>query len=272
MERNIRLLLCYDGTDFHGWQTQPGMRTVQSVVEDSLRRVLRHDIKLSASGRTDAGVHALGQVANLRTSCNMPCDKLRHAIGSRLPEDVCVRAVADVADTFHATRSALSKLYRYRIHNAAARPVTRMTQRETYHFWEDLDIERMRRAAVHFVGEMDYTSMASAGCKRVTMVREVFRCDVTRHFDEIRVDVEGSGFLYNQVRSMVGTLIEIGRGRWEPDCVAGIMAARDRSQAGPTVTGKGLCLRWVRYPPDHLNREPERPLPNDENPDLPGDC
>ena len=272
MERNIRLLLSYDGTDFHGWQIQPGRRTVQSVVEDSLRRVLRHDTRLSASGRTDAGVHALGQVANLRTSCTMPCDKLRHAVGSRLPPDICVRSVADVADAFHATRSALSKLYRYRIHNAPARPVTRMTQRETYHFWERLDVERMRQAAIHFVGEMDYTSMASADCQRVTMVRQVFRCDVSRHFAEIRIDVEGSGFLYNQVRSMVGTLIEVGRGRWEPDRVAAIMAARDRSQAGPTVAAKGLCLRWVRYPPDLLNPEtgPERPLVQD--PDVPGDC
>lgn len=252
MDRNLRLLLCYDGTDFHGWQHQPEFRTVQGVLSDAIRRVVRHPITLIASGRTDAGVHAVGQVANVATDTNIPSANLRHAFGSRLATDLHVRDVADVSMGFHAIRSATSKLYRYRIHNASCRPVSHMTQRHTYHFWEALDIDRMRAAARHFVGEMDFSAMASARCVRSTMVRRVIRCDVERRFDEIHVDVEGTGFLYNQVRNMVGTLIEVGRGKWEPDHVATILAGLDRTKAGPTAPALGLCLRWVRYPSEHL--------------------
>jgi tRNA pseudouridine38-40 synthase len=257
MERNVRLLVCYDGTGFRGWQSQPGLRTVQGTLEDSLRRVLRHPFKLVASGRTDAGVHAVGQVANVVTSCDIPDNRLRHAVGARLPADVGVRAVDTVSMRFHATHSAVSKLYRYRIHNVSERPVAAFTQRYTHHFWVPLDVEAMHEAARHFVGTMDFTSMTPASCERETTVRTVFRCDVVRHLDEIRVDVKGSGFLYNQVRNMVGTLIEIGRGHWAPERVPAILEARDRSQAGPTAPALGLCLQWVRYPAELLRPEGE---------------
>lgn len=267
MERNIRLIVCYDGTEFHGWQRQRGVRTVQEVVEDALRRVLRHPVNTLASGRTDAGVHAAGQVVNVRTTSAVPASKLRPAIGSRLPKDVTIRAAADVSPEFHATRSAASKLYRYRIHNTRQRPVERMTQRYTNHFWKPLDVDRMREASRHFIGEMDFSAMASADCERATMVRRVLRCDVFRHLDEIRVDVEGTGFLYNQVRNMVGTLTEVGRGHWEPPRVADILASRDRSQAGPTAPAKGLCLQWVRYPAELLR--PNDPPTDDAASDWP---
>jgi tRNA pseudouridine38-40 synthase len=252
MERNVRLLLSYDGTEFHGWQRQPGFRTVQGVLEENLRRVLRHPVRLIGSGRTDAGVHAIGQVANVLTSCTIPSDRLRHAIGSRLPHDLCVREATDVSPKFHANQSSLSKLYRYRIFATFDRPVTRLVQRYAYHFWERIDVDAMRAAARHFVGEMDFTSMAAARCVRATMVRRVLRCDVVRCDPEITVDVEGTGFLYNQVRNMVGTLIEVGRGRWSPDRVRDVLAACDRTQAGPTAPAHGLTLRWVRYPPELL--------------------
>lgn len=209
-------------------------------------------MKLTASGRTDAGVHAAGQVANVFTSCTIPDGPLRHALGSRLPNDLAIRAAAEVSPAFHATRSAIAKLYRYRIHNVSSRPVSKLRQRYAYHFWEPLDLDRMRAAAVHFVGEMDFGAMTSARCVRETMVRRVLRCDVHRYLDEIRVDVEGTGFLYNQVRNMVGTLIKVGRGRWEPDRVAEILTGRDRTVAGPTAPACGLCLQWVRYPADLL--------------------
>ncbi len=255
MERNVRLLLCYDGTDFHGWQVQPGMRTVQSEMEDRLRRVLRHPIALIASGRTDSGVHASGQVANVVTSSNLPCVKIRAALGARLPGDLDIRAVSDVSRSFHATRSAQSKLYRYRILNDHRRPVNTWSQRYCHHFWERLDIDRMRTAASMFVGEHDFTSMATTGCVRQSMVRRVTRCDVNRHLDEVHIDVEGTGFLHNQVRIMVGTLLEIGRGRWEPETVARVLASRDRTLAGPTAPAHGLCLQWVRYPAELLRPE-----------------
>jgi tRNA pseudouridine38-40 synthase len=259
MERNIRLVIAYDGTDFHGWQVQRDLRTVQGLIEQSARRVVRHQVWIIGSGRTDAGVHAAGQVANFQTTCAMPARNLLSAIGARLPKDLTLLDVSDVSLEFHATRSATSKLYRYRIHAASGRPVSRTAQRYCYHFWSPLDVARMQAAARHFVGRMDFSAMAAKGCKRDTMVRTVFRCDVHRHLDEVRVDVEGTGFLYNQVRNMVGTLIEIGRGRWEPDIVKPILAGFDRSQAGPTAPARGLCLQWVKYPAELL--KPPSPAP-----------
>lgn len=256
MSRNVKLVIAYDGTDFHGWQAQPGLRTVQDTIEQAVRRVVRHQVDVMGSGRTDAGVHATGQVANFGTECLIPADRLRKAIGSRLPKDLCLLDACDVSLEFHSTHSVISKLYRYRIHNASHRPVTRLAQRQTYHFWQPLDVERMRAAAGHFVGTMDFAAMASKGAERETTVRTVLRCEVERCFDEIQISVEGKGFLYNQVRNMVGTLVEVGRGHWEPDRVARVLAGRNRQAAGPTMPARGLCLCWVRYPPRLLRPEP----------------
>jgi len=248
MTRKIYMLVAYDGTDFHGWQRQPGLRTVQGVLEESLRRVVRHEVDLAGSGRTDAGVHAAGHVGSFVTTCPIPAHRLRHALGSRLPGDVAVLATREAHPDFHATRSALSKLYRYRIHHSRRRPVERRLQRYAYHCWHALDVARMNAAARHFVGEMDFSAMTPERVVRESMVRRVIRCEVQRHLDEVRIDVEGDGFLYNQVRTMVGTLLNVGRGLWEPDYVAGILQSRDRGMAGDTARPHGLCLQWVRYP------------------------
>jgi tRNA pseudouridine38-40 synthase len=256
MERNIKLHIAYDGTHFHGWQHQPSLRTVQGEIEEITRRVARHPLTVRGSGRTDAGVHARGQVANFRTTCDIPVENLRRAIGSRLPRDISVIDVHEVHADFVASASASSKLYRYRIYASAARPVENMAQRYCYHCWRPLDVARMREAARHFVGTMDFSAMASAGCERETKVRTVLRCDVHRHLEEIRVDVEGTGFLYNQVRNMVGTLIEIGRGHWPVERLPEILAGKARSAAGPTAPAQGLCLQWVRYPAHLLSPAP----------------
>jgi tRNA pseudouridine38-40 synthase len=245
--RNIRLLLAYDGTDFHGWQIQPGLRTVQDSVEQAVRRVVRHQVLVNGSGRTDAGVHASGQIANFETSSPMPCENLRRAIGGRLPKDVSLIHVCEAPDNFRASRHAVSKLYRYSIFSDPNRPVERHRQRYLYHFWHPLSIERMRAGAEYLVGRHDFAAFASAGHNRETTVRTVLGVRVCRWFEEIRVEVEGTGFLYNQVRNMVGTLIEVGRGHWEPEYVAEILASCDRSKAGPTAPARGLCLQWVRY-------------------------
>ena len=249
MERTIYLLVAYDGTDFRGWQHQPEVRTVQEVIEQALRRAVRHQVDLISSGRTDAGVHAAGQVSHFLTTCDLEPDRLRHAIGARLPKDVSIVALRDVQAGFDARRSAVSKLYRYRIYNAPERPVEHKLQRYTYHFWEPLEVERMRAAARHFIGEMDFSAMAAAGGIRESMVRTILRCDVQRHLNEVRIDIEGQGFLYKQVRNMVGTLLNVGCGLWDPHYVADILESRDRANAGPTVPARGLCLQWVRYPP-----------------------
>jgi tRNA pseudouridine38-40 synthase len=252
MERTILMRVAYDGTDFHGWQHQPEMRTVQNVLEQALRRVVRHQVYVVGCGRTDAGVHAAGHADQFVTTCELDTDRMRRAIGSRLPKDLTILALREVHPGFHARRSAISKLYRYRVYNAPGRPVEHKARRFTYHFWHPLDVDRMHAAAQHFVGERDFTAMAAAGTVRESMVRRVMRCDVERHLDEIRIDVEGTGFLYKQVRNMVGTLTNVGRGQWEPQRVAEVLESRDRTAAGPTAPARGLCMQWVRYPPDTL--------------------
>ncbi|MEP0844492.1 MAG: tRNA pseudouridine(38-40) synthase TruA, partial [Phycisphaerae bacterium] len=250
--RNIRLVLAYDGTDFHGWQKQPGLRTVQDLVEQAARRVVRHQVDVNGSGRTDAGVHAAGQVANFLTTTHMPVENLRRAIGSRLPKDISVLRADEAPEHFRASRHAVSKLYRYCLFNTMNRPVEQHRQRFVYHFWHPLDLDRMRAAAVHLVGRHDFAAFASAGHNRESTVRTVLGIHVTRRYEEIHIDVEGSGFLYNQVRNMVGTLLEVGRGHWEPDCVREIRESLDRSRAGPTAPARGLCLQWVRYDPTRV--------------------
>ena len=252
MIRNIYLRVAFDGTDFHGWQHQPGQRTVQQVCEDVLQRVVRHPIDLFGCGRTDAGVHAAAHVSNFLTDSTLAARKIGHAVRARLPADMELTAIREVDVSFHARRSAVSKLYRYRIHHHRSKPIDRGTQRYTYHCWRPLDLDRMRAASRHYVGGIDFTSMTPTHTVRETMVRRVFRCDIDRHLDEVRIDVLGEGFLYRQVRNMVGTLIEIGRGYWEPDYLQKILAKRDRTAAGPTAPAEGLSLQWVRYPPDVL--------------------
>ncbi|HEY3243665.1 MAG TPA: tRNA pseudouridine(38-40) synthase TruA [Phycisphaerae bacterium] len=252
MVRNIKLLIAYDGTEFHGWQSQPGLRTVQDLLEQAARRVARQQVDLIGSGRTDAGVHAAGQVANFQTACPLPEGKLLGALGARLPKDISLLDVAEVHPDFHATRSALSKLYRYRIHNAPHRPVRHLRQNYCYHFWHPLDIDALRAGAAYMVGTMDFAALAGKGSERETTVRTVFRCDLERRYDEITIEVEGSGFLYNQVRNMVGTLLEVGRGHWPAEQVGAIIASHERRNAGPTAPARGLCLQWVRYPAELL--------------------
>lgn len=266
MTRNIRLVIAYDGTDFHGWQRQPGLRTVQEALEQAARRVVRHQVLLNGAGRTDAGVHAQGQVANFETTCAIPCDKLGKAIGSRLPKDISIQRVREMPLSFRSSRDAVSKLYRYRIHGHPQRPVEELTHRYVYHFWQPLEIESMQEAARLMVGEKDFAAFASKGSTRETTVRTVLGVDVYRHMQEIRVDVEGTGFLYNQVRNMVGTLIEIGRGHWAPEYVKEILESGDRSLAGPTASARGLCMQWVRYDlPALLAAGSQPPAPRPEN-------
>lgn len=247
MLRNIRLILAYDGTAFHGWQFQPGLRTVQETVEQAVRRVVRHQVAVVGASRTDAGVHARGQVAHFRTTHQMPVTNLRRAIGGRLPKDVSLIHTDDVPLGFHASRDPTSKLYRYTIHADVHRPVETLRQAHAYHCWNALDTDRMQAAADMLVGEHDFAGFATSGSQRLTTVRRILRLEVRRRYQEVSVDVEGTGFLYNMVRNIVGTLIEVGRGHWPPERMQTIIAGRDRSQAGPTAPARGLCLEWIRY-------------------------
>jgi tRNA pseudouridine38-40 synthase len=241
------LILAFDGADFHGWQNQPNLRTAQGTLEQALRRCLRHQVALIGCSRTDSGVHAAGYVANCFTTSPTNADSIARSLGSRLPKDMTLLHLAEVPLTFHATRSAITKLYRYRIHNVAARPCEHLSQRFVYHFWQPLDMQRMQEAASNWVGRHDFTSFASAGNPRQSNVRTIRRIELYRVDQEIRMDIEGEGFLYKQVRNMMGTLVEIGRGRWPVQSAKEILEAKDRSRAGPTAAPRGLCLQWVKY-------------------------
>jgi len=247
MMRNLKLVIAYDGTDFHGWQFQPGLRTVQECLEQALRRVVRHQVVLIGCSRTDAGVHAAGYVANFYTTSPAANGAIFRSIGSRLPKDMTLIHLAEVSLAFHATWSTVSKLYRYHIHNAPGRPCEQLRQQHVYHYWNPLDVEKMRQAGECWVGTHDYSSFASAGNDRESNVRTVHSIEVCRVGQEIRIDIEGSGFLYKQVRNMVGTLCEFGRGHWPVEQAKDILDARDRQAAGPTAPARGLCLQWLRY-------------------------
>lgn len=247
-KRRFRLVLAYDGADFSGWQRQIGVRTVQQQVEHTIARIVWHHVAVTGASRTDSGVHARGQVAHFDTTCDIPDDRLRYVIGARLPEDITLLDLRRIAPTFHAIRDAVDKLYRYRIFNATPNAVRGMADRHAWHVWHPLDLDLLRDAASRLVGKHDFAGFAGRGSPRDNTVRTIFRFDVRPRFEELQLDVLGNGFLFKQVRNMVGTLVEIARGHWPPERIDEILSSRDRTHAGPTAPPQGLCLEWIRYP------------------------
>jgi len=250
--RNVKLVIAYNGAAYHGWQRQAdGIDTVQERIENAAVHVVRHPLAVHGAGRTAAGVHAAGQVANFYTSnMSVPLDGMRRAINSRLPADIAVRSAREVPEDFHASRSAVGKTYRYRIYTAPLRPV--QLARQVLHFWRPLDVQRMKDAARRLVGRHDFVGFATSADQRDDTVRTIFRCEVARMDAEIHVTVRGDGFLYNMVRNIVGTLMEIGRGRWEPRQVDTVLTTGDRRSAGPCVLPDGLSLVCVHYRDEDL--------------------
>ena len=251
------LRLAYDGTDFHGWQRQepPGiapLRTVQGELDRALAEVMQQPVTCQGASRTDAGVHAEAQVAAFSADCRVPITRLPAALNARLPEDMRVMGAWRVPDDFDPVSDALSKGYRYEI--ARMQPlVARLPfdRRLVYPALHDLDASRMRHAAAHLVGTHDFAAFAHAQHGRETTVRTIHACEVTAlDGDRLAIDVSGNGFLYNMVRIVAGTLVEVGRGRIDPQAVPAILASCDRAQAGPTLPPNGLRLRWIHYPDD----------------------
>lgn len=249
MQRSIKLTIAYFGAAFHGWQRQPGLRTVQEHLEQVAQRVCGEPIVLFGASRTDAGVHARGQVAHFVTRTGIPTENLRKALTCRLDGDVSIVHAEQVPPGFHASRDAVEKLYRYRIFNHQRRPVESLHSGIAWHVWHKLDLERMRAAAERLCGTHDFAGFASAGSARRSTVRTVYHVDIRRKHELVLIDFRGDGFLYNQVRNMVGTLVEIARGHWAVERIDEVLATRDRALAGPTAPAHGLCLEWVRYPP-----------------------
>jgi tRNA pseudouridine38-40 synthase len=243
--RNLKLTLSYDGTDFSGWQRQTGVRTVQEVLEEAIAELTREAVTTTASGRTDAGVHALGQVVNFHTRAQHSPAVFVKALNALLPPDVRVREACEVSQAFHATLDAKGKLYRYVIdNNRIADP---FQLRYSYHVFTPLDVCAMHRAAQAIKGRHDFHSFETHWPNRTSSVRTVSHVSVNRMGAFVWIDVEADGFLYNMVRSIAGTLVRVGSGRWPESCVAEIIAAEDRRAAGHTAPPQGLFLIRVRY-------------------------
>jgi tRNA pseudouridine38-40 synthase len=243
--RNIRLTISYDGTDFYGWQTQPGFRTVQETVEEAIAKLTGEKARLNASGRTDTGVHALGQTANFYTTTRHSPEVLVPALNANLPNDIVVCAATEMPQAFDANRDAKRKLYRYVIHDG---PVPDLFLRRYYcQSRHRLDAAAMREAAQPLRGRHDFHSFETDWPNRDSSVRTITYLDVNRFADWIWLDVEADGFLYNMVRAIAGTLIDVGRGYWPVSKVAEILQAEDRREAGQTAPAKGLFLVRVVY-------------------------
>jgi tRNA pseudouridine38-40 synthase len=244
-----RLRLEYDGTDYCGWQRQPRGTSIQALVEEALEQVLGGErVPVYASGRTDAGVHALGQVASFTASVPRSPGAIRMGLNSLLPRDIACRAADVVPEGFHACHSAISKHYRYRILDTGERAPLR--ERFTLYRRGPLDLERMREAAASLLGEHDFACFQASQADTRTTVRTLLRADLCRVDDEIHLDIEGTGFLRHMVRIIVGTLLQVGRGQKAPELIGELICRGDRRLAGPTAPACGLCLIDVHYPMD----------------------
>ena len=268
MSVRYKLVVAYRGSRYHGWQRQPaqpsfkgrppapgeGIPTIQEVLGRALASVVGHPVAPVGSSRTDAGVHAKGQIVHFDTDkVQVPPEGLRRAANHYLPDDVLIRSITPVPDSFDAIRSTTGKRYQYVIWHAADRPL--FFSDLVWHRWQHLDIEVMRQAAALLVGEHDFSSFAKPGHGRESTVRRVRECSVAYRPPRLVIGIEGTGFLWNMVRIIVGTLVEAGLGRSTPADVAEMLAARDRRCAGPTAPPHGLYLQWIRTKEQVLNAE-----------------
>lgn len=244
--RNIRLLLQYEGSRYQGWQRQQSTdNTIQGKLEVLLGRMCGETITLSGSGRTDAGVHALGQVANFHTECQMPVEEMLAYINRYLPEDIAVVEIAEAPLRFHSRLNAKGKHYEYRVINSAIPDVFR--RRYALEMSESLDVEAMRRAAGFLLGEHDFKSFTSAKKGKKSTVRRIDEIAIAKEGNVITFSFRGNGFLHHMIRILMGTLLEVGMGKRTPESMGEILAARDREQAGPLVPAKGLVLVEVYF-------------------------
>ena len=243
--RNLRLDICYDGTRYRGWQRLSGeSNTIQGKIETALSRILGEPIEISGSGRTDAGVHARGQVANFHCESNMPAGEILSQLRKYLPEDIGIIGCKDCSERFHARLNAKEKTYRYRIWNSQMPCV--FERRYVTAMPENLDVDAMQAAARHFLGEHDFAAFCGNPKFKKSTVRYIRSLEVERVGEEIRIIVTGNGFLHNMVRIMVGTLVEVGRGERQADSVPELFGSK-RAQAGFLVPPQGLCLMEVYY-------------------------
>ena len=241
----VKLVVAYEGTNYCGWQIQPNGITIEQVLNETLSSLLGEEITVTGASRTDAGVHSLGNVAVFETHTKMPAEKISFALNQRLPEDIVVQESCQVPEDFHPRFSKSRKTYESRILNCRFRqPLERRT---SYFYHYPLDVGAMQKAAAYLVGEHDFTSFASVHAQTNTYVRTIYALDVVREGDMIRIRVQGNGFLYNMVRIIAGTLIQVGAGIKKPEDMESILAGKDRELAGPTAPAHGLTMIGLEY-------------------------
>ncbi len=240
MVKRVKLIVAYDGTAYCGWQLQPNGRTIEGELNQALSSLLQEDIHVIGASRTDSGVHALCNIAVFDTQTRIPAEKISYALNQRLPEDIRIKKSCEVAADFHPRHCSSRKTYEYRIYqDSFPEPVRRLYTHFTY---VPLDMDRMREGAAWLIGEHDFKSFCSTAAVVETTVRTILSINIEKQGKEIVISVCGTGFLYNMVRIIVGTLMEVGRGSYPPEHVREILEAKDRQAAGPTAPACGLTL------------------------------
>ncbi len=239
------MVVAYDGTNYCGWQVQPNGITIEEVLNRSLSNLLGEKIEVMGASRTDSGVHSLGNVAVFDTNTRMPADKIAFALNQRLPEDIVVQGSCEVPSDWHPRYQESTKTYEYRILNRTFRMPTRRLDTYFYHY--PLDVEQMSEAASYLVGTHDFASFCAANAQVKSTVRTIYSCTAQKENDIITIRVTGNGFLYNMVRIIAGTLIEVGAGKRRPEEIKDILAAENRDAAGPTAPAQGLTMMGIEY-------------------------
>ena len=244
--RNIKLVIEYDGKDFNGWQKQPNKLNIQGEIERAIKEITKEDdIELNASGRTDAGVHAIGQVANFKTNSTMPVDKFPIAINNKVKKSIVIKSAEEMPERFHSRYNCKKKTYRYIINNSEYGSA--IYRNQECHIPQPLEIKAMKKAIKYFEGEHDFKGFKASGTSSKNSVRKIFKTNIEVHDDRIYIELTGSGFLYNMVRIISGTLVDVGLGKIKPTDIPNIILSGDRMQAGKTLPPQGLYLLKVEY-------------------------
>mgnify|MGYP003291772270 CR=1 FL=1 len=243
--RNIKLVIEYDGKDFNGWQKQPSKLNIQGEIERAIQDITSEEVELIASGRTDAGVHALGQVANFKTNSNIPVEKFPIALNTKLKRSVRILEAEEVGESFHSRYNCKRKTYRYVINNSENG--TAIYRNLEYNFSQKLNVEKMQEAANYFIGEHDFKGFKASGTSSKTSVRTIYKAEVRKEDEKVVIELTGNGFLYNMVRIISGTLVEVGIGKIPVQEIPEIIKSGERERAGKTLPPQGLYLVKVDY-------------------------